>query len=294
MTGHRLEPRSVVIHARQTIAESDVARHYDELDGFYRELWGEHLHHGLWEHGEESVDDAVRALVRRVAANAAVRAQSRVCDVGSGYGATARMLAADFGAHVTAFTLSPVQHALAIAAAGQNERVRYRLGDWLNAAVEAEAFDAVIAIESTEHMADKPRFFAQAAHALRPRGRLVVCAWLEAERTSEGARRWLLEPICSEGRLPSLGRASDYTMWLRDAGFTLLSCDDLTSRVRPTWTLSTRRLLRRLFTRPSSWAYLLDRRNGNRVFALTVLRILAAYRFGAMRYAMFTAVRGEA
>jgi tocopherol O-methyltransferase len=94
--------------------------------------------------------------------------------------------------------------------------------------------------------------------------------------------------------LPSLGRASDYTMWLRDAGFTLLSCDDLTSRVRPTWTLSTRRLLRRLFTRPSSWAYLLDRRNGNRVFALTVLRILAAYRFGAMRYAMFTAVRGEA
>jgi len=283
-----------VIHARRTIEGRDVARHYDELDGFYRELWGEHLHHGLWEHGNESVDDAVRALVRRVAANAGVRAESRVCDVGSGYGATARMLAADFDAHVTAFTLSPVQHAHALAAAAHSQNIRYRLGDWLNAEFAAASFDAIIAIESTEHMADKPRFFAQAAHAVRPGGRLVVCAWLAAERTSDRARHWLLEPICAEGRLPSLGRASDYTTWLRNAGFTQISHDDLTTRVRRTWSLSSRRLLLRLFTRPSSWAYLLDRRNGNRGFALTVLRILAAYRLGVMEYAMFTAVRGGA
>jgi tocopherol O-methyltransferase len=31
-------------------AES-VARHYDTLDRFYREIWGEHVHHGLWRGG---------------------------------------------------------------------------------------------------------------------------------------------------------------------------------------------------------------------------------------------------
>jgi tocopherol O-methyltransferase len=70
-------------------------------------------------------------------------------------------------------------------------------------------------------------------------------------------------------------------------------CDDLTHRVRRTWTLSSRRLLRGIITRRASWTYLLDRGNANRVFALTVLRILTAYRLGVMRYAMFTAVRGD-
>ena len=45
-----------------------VAAHYDELDPFYREVWGEHVHHGFWATGRESPTAAAEALVDLVAA----------------------------------------------------------------------------------------------------------------------------------------------------------------------------------------------------------------------------------
>ena len=42
-----------MIVPRRAMATSDVADHYDELDVFYREVWGEHVHHGLWRTGRE-------------------------------------------------------------------------------------------------------------------------------------------------------------------------------------------------------------------------------------------------
>ncbi|MGA8163988.1 MAG: hypothetical protein WB791_03060 [Waddliaceae bacterium] len=44
----------------------DFTAHYDHLDGIYRELWGNHLHHGYWETGKESVSEATKKLVEAV------------------------------------------------------------------------------------------------------------------------------------------------------------------------------------------------------------------------------------
>ncbi len=40
-------------------SSTDVAEHYDELDWVYREIWGEHVHHGLWLTGVETPETAV-------------------------------------------------------------------------------------------------------------------------------------------------------------------------------------------------------------------------------------------
>jgi tocopherol O-methyltransferase len=40
-----------------------VAAHYDELDAFYRDIWGEHVHHGFWPTGRETPAQAVIALI---------------------------------------------------------------------------------------------------------------------------------------------------------------------------------------------------------------------------------------
>ena len=95
---------------------ADVADHYDELDATYRDLWGEHVHHGLWLTGTETPETAVRQLVELVAEHARVGPGRRVCDVGCGYGATARMLQREYGARVSGITLSPAQYAHATAA----------------------------------------------------------------------------------------------------------------------------------------------------------------------------------
>jgi hypothetical protein len=42
-----------------------IARHYDSLDYFNRDIWGEHIHHGLWLDGGETPREAAEQLSRR-------------------------------------------------------------------------------------------------------------------------------------------------------------------------------------------------------------------------------------
>jgi cyclopropane fatty-acyl-phospholipid synthase-like methyltransferase len=96
-----------MISSSSPVTTHEVADHYDELDRYYREIWGEHVHHGLWERGDESAEEAVLHLIRHVARRGQINAGKRVCDVGCGYGGTARVLGSEFGAIVSAITLSP-------------------------------------------------------------------------------------------------------------------------------------------------------------------------------------------
>ena len=144
-----------MIASPQEIDGAAVAAHYDALDHFYRDVWGEHVHHGWWRRGDESREEALRALIEMVAGRAHIGQGARVCDIGSGYGATARMLAEEFGAEVTAVTVSPAQHAYARAGGGGGANPRHVLGDWMRNELANESFDAALAIESSEHMPDK-------------------------------------------------------------------------------------------------------------------------------------------
>lgn len=280
-----------MITPRRMPSAPDVARHYDELDAFYREVWGEHVHHGLWQTGRETPEEAVEALIDRVAREAGLQAGDAVCDVGCGYGATARYLARHYDARVTALTLSEAQYRYARSLTSDGENPAYFLRDWLDNRLSERSFDAVIAIESTEHMADKGRALAEAFRVLRPGGRFVCCAWLATETPAPWTARYLLEPICLEGQLPGLGTATEYRQWLARAGFVLEGFDDLTRQVRRTWPVCLRRVAGRLLSDPVYAGYLLDRTRSQRRFPLTMLRIWTAYLTGAMRYGLFTARR---
>ncbi len=279
-----------MISSRIEVAREAVAWHYDELDHFYRDVWGEHVHHGLWLRGNETREQAVLQLVDVVAEQAAISDGAKLCDIGCGYGASARVLA-ERGAQVTGITISSAQFAVASARSRLNENATFVLGDWLANDFASDSFDAAIAIESSEHMPDKPAFFAQAHRVLRRGGRLVVCAWLAAEDAGERAEEWLLEPICREGRMPHLGTASDYRSLAEAAGFTRRAYRDVSREVAPTWPAIARRLAMKLMTNPRYLRFLFSQHARNRVFALTTLRIWLAYRTGAMRYGIFTFVK---
>lgn len=279
-----------MIASRRTITREAVASHYDELDHFYRDVWGEHVHHGLWLRGNETRDEAVLQLADRVGREAQVGPGVRVCDIGCGYGATARFFARR-GADVSGITVSPAQYGIAANLHRGARNPRFLLGDWLKNDFESESFDAAIAIESSEHMPDKAQFFDQAQRVLRPGGRLVICAWLSAENPSRRAKDWLLEPICREGRMPHMGSASEYQALAEAAGFELKGFDDVTRQVQQTWPAIVRRVLLKLVTNRRYVQFLLSRNARNRVFTLTILRILIAYRVGAMRYGIFTFVK---
>jgi len=265
---------------------ADVGGHYDELDETYRSIWGEHVHHGYWRTGRETPEEATEALVGLVAERLELSPGQKLVDIGCGYGATAALLAARHGVAVTGFTLSEAQWRIAAARAGALD---FKCRDWLDNGLPDASFDRAYAIESSEHMVDKPRFFAEVARTLKPRGRFANCVWLSSENPSPAAINHLLEPICREGRLPSMGSESEYRAMMRQAGLEVIGFEDLTAKVWRTWFLCLTRAAKGIVTDRSYRTFLLDPRNSDRSFAVTLLRILWAYRSGAMRYGLFAA-----
>lgn len=268
----------------------DVETHYDELDQFYRNLWGDHLHHGLWYTGKESVEEAVEQLIDYLAVRTGIEEDDYVCDVGSGYGATARHLVRYHKAKVVGVTLSQAQYSYASSTNSDNSKNPvYLRQDWSKNKFSSQTFDRVVAIESIAHMVNKADFFREAYRVLRPGGCLGACAWLAAETPSDVHVRYLLEPICQESCLPGLGTSREYLDELEAAGFELKECEDLSRVVQRTWSICTSRLLVKLLSDTRYHRYLLNNRRKNRRFLLTPLRMWLAYKAGAIRYGMFVA-----
>ena len=261
-----------------------VADHYDELDPMYRRVWGDHVHHGLWATGRETPSEAVEALVDAVGDRLNLMPGQLCVDIGCGYGSTARRLAVTRGVSVTGFTLSAEQ--AHYAAAHFLPDVDIRVRDWLTNGLPGASADAAWAIESSEHMVDKPRFFAEAHRVLVPGGRFVICAWLAETNAGQWKVRHLLEPICREGRLPSMGTREDYEAMATAAGFTVTGYEDVSRRVARTWMICARRLLKALLVDRETRRLALGTRNRGAI--LSIPRLILAYRTGAMRYGIFT------
>lgn len=274
-----------------SIGSSDVAAHYDELDIIYRGVWGEDVHHGLWESGSEDIPTAVANLTRRVAQAAGIQRGDRICDVGCGYGAAARLLAREWNATVSAITISKSQFDVAASGQSASERVEFVHGDWMANPFADESYDAVIAIESSEHMPDLARFYSECRRVLKPGGRLAVAAWLSAESPGSWQVRHLLEPICREGRLVGLGSEREYRELMAAEKFRDIAFEDLSDRVAQTWTRCIRRFFGALPSRADYRHILFSRNYPSRVFARTLFRLRFAYACGAMRYGILRARR---
>lgn len=283
-----------VIVPRQLQTTEAVAAHYDELDRFYREIWGDHVHHGYWETGRETPQEAADALVDLLASRLRLEDGFHACDIGCGYGATAQSLAERYGVRVTGVTVSPVQAERARSRAVSRGALDIRRQDWLANGFSPGSFDRAYSVESSEHMPDKQRFFNEAFRTLKPGGLFAVCAWLAADRPAAWQVRHLLEPICREGRLPGMGTEADYRSFAGLAGFRLHSVEDISGKVSRTWGICIRRGLGKLLTRAEYLRFMLNGKATDRVFVVTMLRIMVAYRTRSMRYCVMVFQRPEA
>jgi tocopherol O-methyltransferase len=278
-----------VISGGRRVETDDVARHYDDLDEMYREVWGEHIHHGFWTRGDETVHEAVVALVEYLASRLRLRRGMRILDAGCGYGATASLLANWYGADVTGVSLSDRQIAFAKKRFGAVAGLTFVHSDVLGVALPEASLDTIIAIESLAHMGDKPAFFRFCERHLVSGGRVGICAWLAAPRVSAHLRRLLLEPICREGRLPGIGTLEEYVGMAEEAGLEVTHAEDVSRHVRRTWIIIAARVARKLVTDARYRRLLLDPTFESRVFAATVVRLIAAYYWSAMQYGVLVA-----
>jgi ubiquinone/menaquinone biosynthesis C-methylase UbiE len=116
--------------------------------------------------------DATRAL----AGQAEITSSLRVLDVGGGLGGPARMLAVEYGAHVTILDLTADYlraGALLTARMGLTEQVRFCCGHALNLPFPDGCFDLVWTQNSGMQIAEKVRLYCEFFRVLRSGGRLA-------------------------------------------------------------------------------------------------------------------------
>lgn len=156
-------------------ARRNILAHYDLGNDFYG-AWldaGMTYSSAIFETPDESLEVAQRCKYERLAHMAGIGRDSRVLEIGCGWGGFAEYAAGELGAHVTAITLSPSQKAFAEARlfrAGLSERVDVRLLDYRD--INGE-YDNLISIEMFEAVGEAywPTFFKQIARLLKPGGR---------------------------------------------------------------------------------------------------------------------------
>jgi arsenite methyltransferase len=165
------------------------------------------------------------ALTRRLAHLAGIRPGSRVLDVASGRGRTARLLTSEFGAEVTGVELSAQAVAAAQAeaeAGGLGGRVRFVQGDAGALPAPSRAFDAVICECALCLFAHKGTAVAQMCRVLRPGG-VVAIADVTAKPDELPAAL-----LGVAGRVACLAEAlprEGYEALLRDARFEPLAAE---------------------------------------------------------------------
>ena len=263
-----------------------IRKHYDRLSYLYRFFWGEHLHHGYWTKNE-SVPRAQIQLMEQLAERARIPKGARVLDIGCGLGGSAFWLADQFDCEVTGITISPVQARMATARAkarGLTGRVQFQVLDANQWQPEPASVDAIWIMESSEHFHDKAVFFKRCADALKPGGILAVCAWLRRDGPLRGDEQNLVKSIAEAMLSASLDSLSDYQRWMRDAGLTVTTAEDITRHVEQTWFHCAR-----IGANPAVRLFLRFTSGPTQRFVRSFPLMQQAYAQGAMAFGLFVA-----
>ncbi|WP_372405526.1 cyclopropane-fatty-acyl-phospholipid synthase family protein [Streptomyces luteireticuli] len=210
------------------MSEDATRRYYesDDVDAFYDEVWGgEDIHTGIYERAGEPVADASRRTVERLAARLGPGPGTRVLDLGSGYGGTARYLAGRFGCRVVALNLSEAQnerHRRTNAERGLDGLVEVVTGSFHDVPYADGEFDAVCSLEALCHSEDRGRALAEALRVLKPGGTLAFTDVMAAEDTPPE----VLRPVVARLGVDALATPSFYRDGLAGLGADGIGFDD--------------------------------------------------------------------
>lgn len=213
---------------------SAIREHYDLASPYYQRLWSRHLHHGYYETGRETKEEAAEALIRVLAARAGIERGARVLDIGCGVGGGAVWLTEHLDCRVTGVTISPVQVEMATEAARHLPRPPAFLLDDANDLSVEGTFDFVWAVEVISHLSNRAGFFSKMTERLAPGGRFCEAAWLKDEGLTPREEEKYIRPI-ERGMLVSLPDFSEYKRHMDANRLRLVSYEDVSARVAKTW-----------------------------------------------------------
>ncbi|MCF6313473.1 MAG: class I SAM-dependent methyltransferase [Verrucomicrobiales bacterium] len=283
-----------MIVSAASVDVDEVADHYDRLNEFYLEVWGEHRHHAYWETGKESATEAIELMMQRIWRAVDLSTGGRVVDVGCGSGGLARIFAQQCGAEVVGYTVSAEERECAEKSSEtlQQGSAVFFCRDWLQNDVPDQWADAVVLIESFSHLKNRGQVLAEVARVLKPGGRLLLADWVAAPDVSQWKVKFLLQPMCRGGRLTGLNSMTENLELIEGGGLKCLEASDITSAVKKTWWVIAYRLMKKVLSEAKYRALLWRSLREDRDTFFAIPRVMLAYQSGCLNYGWILAQKG--
>jgi sarcosine/dimethylglycine N-methyltransferase len=214
---------------------SDTKNYYDgPANEIYRNIWGENIHIGYFERGDESLRDAMARANERMVDPVAPGPEDTVLDVGCGYGAFARYLAKRFGCKVVASNISDRELEWGeelTSEQGLDDKVSFKWADFHELPFANASFDVCVSQEAFLHAVDKALVMREVGRILKPGGRLIFTDLLVRDGTADADRERIYERVNS----PVMWDTHDYKAAIADAGLRLQTHKNWSSNVAPTY-----------------------------------------------------------
>lgn len=209
----------------------ETARSYynsESADQFYFLIWGgEDIHIGFYEGPDHPIKDASEETVRQMINTLPpeLGPETKVLDIGAGYGGAARHMAKVKGWSCDCLNLSEVQNKKNrefTAEQGLQDKIRVYDGTFEDLPFEENSYDVVWSQDAILHSGDREKVLREVDRVLKPGGYVVITDPMQSDNASPEN----LQPVYDRIHLANLGSVSFYREEGAKLGWELLNWQD--------------------------------------------------------------------
>ena len=212
----------------------ETARTYynsSDADNFYAVIWGgEDIHIGIYESEQDSISNASRNTVYRLASLVRLDSEIKVLDIGSGYGGTARHLAKTTNCQVDCLNLSETQNQRN-RQLNQEQNLTDKItvidGSFENIPAEDNQYDLVLSQDAILHSGNRKQVLAEVFRVLKPGGDFIFTDPMQSDDCPTG----VLQPVLDRIHLDSMGSIDFYSKTAIELGFEKIQVLEMTDQL---------------------------------------------------------------
>ena len=202
-----------------------------DADQFYATVWGgEDIHVGIYETEEDSIFDASRRTVQKMASFLELESSRQILDIGSGYGGAARYLANTLGCQVDCLNLSEAQNQRnrkLTRSQGLDKQVQIFEGNFEQMPFNDNLYDVVWSQDSLSYTSSCVNVFAEVYRVLKKDGQFIFTDIMQ----SDDCPKDVLQPILDRVNLDSMESIGSYTRIAKRLGFEEIQIIELSEQL---------------------------------------------------------------
>ena len=200
-------------------------------DEFYFKIWGgEHIHVGIYNHSKESIKDASPRIVHLVASKLKLNSDTKLLELGSGYGGAARYLTKKYGCQVTCLNLSETQNERNESLNKKNRLdhlITVMEGNFEDIPFSDNSFDVVWSQDAIVHSGNREQVLSEVDRVFMETGDFIFTDLMQTYDCPKS----VLKPVLERIHLDSLGSFGFYVEQARKLDVKEIRVQDLSEHL---------------------------------------------------------------